>query len=76
MGKTRKAPQFPPVLLSSSRFLNSAGPTISELGTGYNLVESRRSLAQKHCNFKQRNVLARKHLPVLKQATLISNIFA
>ena len=26
----------PPVLFSSSRFLNSAGPTISEPGTGYN----------------------------------------
>ena len=27
--------QFPPVLFSSSRSLNSAGPTISEPGTGY-----------------------------------------
>ena len=29
------SPQFPPVLLSSSRFLNPAGPTISEPGMGY-----------------------------------------
>ena len=27
--------QFPPVLFSCSRFLNSADPTISELETGY-----------------------------------------
>ena len=37
-GKSEKeaAPlsQFPPVFFSSSRFLNSAGPTISEPGTG------------------------------------------
>ena len=30
-------PQFPPVLFSCLRFLNSANPTISEPGTGYNL---------------------------------------
>ena len=30
-------PQFPPVLFSFLRFLNSADPTISEPGTGYNL---------------------------------------
>lgn len=42
---------------------------------GKNPVKSRRALAQQHCNFKQRNVFARKHLPALKQATLTSNNF-
>ena len=41
-----------------------------------NLVESRRALAQQLCNFKQRNILVRKNLCALKQATLISNNFA
>ena len=32
------SPQFPPVFFfSCSRFLNSAGPTISEPGTGYSV---------------------------------------
>ena len=30
------SPQFPPILFSCLRFLNSADPTISEPGTGYN----------------------------------------
>ena len=34
-GTRKVGGQFPPVLLSSSRFLNSADPTISEPGTGY-----------------------------------------
>ena len=38
-GESRpRSPLFPPVLLSSSRFLNSAGPTISEPGKGYQRV--------------------------------------
>ena len=32
------SPQFPPVLFSCLRFLNSADPTISEPGTGYTKV--------------------------------------
>ena len=31
----KASPQFPPVLFSCLRFLNSADPTISEPGTGY-----------------------------------------
>ena len=31
-----RRPQFPPVLFSCLRFLNTADPTVSEPGTGYN----------------------------------------
>jgi len=33
-GAGKRSPQFPPVLFSCLRFLNSADPTISEPGTG------------------------------------------
>ena len=33
------SPQFLPILFSCSRFLNSAGPTISEPGTRYNQLQ-------------------------------------
>ena len=59
MGKARKSgedakgkranrpssPQFPP-FFSFSRFLNSAGPTMSEPGTGY------KSTVNAHCIFR------------------------
>ena len=34
-GKSPRSSQFPPVLFSCLRFLNSVDPTISEPGTGY-----------------------------------------
>ena len=37
-GARKSSPQFPPVLFSCLRFLNSADPTISEPGTGYSLT--------------------------------------
>ena len=33
------SPQFPPVLFSCSHFLNSADPTISEPGTGFDIID-------------------------------------
>ena len=47
MGKTRKKKAgvklagFPPVLVSCLRFLDSADPTISEPGTGYQFSRDR-----------------------------------
>ena len=40
-GRTAEKRQFPPVLCSCLRFLDSADPTISEPGTGYLEEEQR-----------------------------------
>ena len=57
-------PPFPPVLLLSSRSLNSAGPAISESGTGYcsthvpNLTDELSTAKERHLNQFDMAVLA------------------